>query len=194
MSWWRLRHHDLFIWLNMKPILIKLSLLLALPLCIVNAYARGTYQSEQDFLNEAFADTPPAASRLWLKQDERKIAHEIMQRKVPLRIKYWQKDKQTAWILEEIGKEKPITTGIIIQQGKIKKLRVLVFRESRGWEIRYPFFTDQFIHSGLKTTSNQLDKTIDGITGATLSVRALNKLARLALYLDQLAVSKKHDA
>ncbi|WP_340679580.1 FMN-binding protein, partial [Paraglaciecola sp.] len=31
----------------------------------------------------------------------------------------------------------------------------------------------------------QLNQHVDGITGATLSVRALNKLARIALYLHQ---------
>jgi hypothetical protein len=63
-------------------------------------------------------------------------------------------------------------------------LRVLEFRESRGWEVRYPFFTDQFGGIGLRPDL-QLDRPIDGISGATLSVRALKKLARLALYLTQ---------
>jgi hypothetical protein len=152
--------------------------------------AKGVYQNKEDFISEAFSDAPPEVSRLWLKQDERKTASNIMQRKIPLRIKHWQKDSRTAWILEEIGKEKPITTGIIIQQGKIEKLKVLIFRESRGWEVRYPFFTDQFITTRLQPTNNKLNKAIDGITGATLSVRALNKLARLALFLDQLVVRK----
>ncbi|MBE9539475.1 MAG: FMN-binding protein, partial [Proteobacteria bacterium] len=33
--------------------------------------------------------------------------------------------------------------------------------------------------------SYSLDKNIDGITGATLSVRALKKIATLALYCDR---------
>ena len=60
--------------------------------------------------------------------------------------------------------------------------KVLVFRESRGWEVRHPFFTDQFRDAGL-TGELALDRNIDGISGATLSVRALSRLARLALYL-----------
>ena len=170
-----------------------LSILALLSLSLLTSgavIAKGVYQNEEDFINEAFSDAPPEVSRLWLKQDERKTASNIMQRKIPLRIKYWQKDGRTAWILEEIGKEKPITTGIIIQQGKIEKLKVLIFRESRGWEVRYPFFTDQFITTRLQPANNKLNKAIDGITGATLSVRALNKLARLALFLDQLVVRK----
>jgi len=49
-------------------------------------------------------------------------------------------------------------------------------------EVRYPFFTDQYKDASLQK-DKQLDRTIDGISGATLSVRALTKLARLALYL-----------
>ena len=60
---------------------------------------------------------------------------------------------------------------------------VLAFRESRGWEIRYPFFTEQF--SGLTLADDgYLSGPVDGITGATLSVRATEKVARLALWLD----------
>ena len=35
------------------------------------------------------------------------------------------------------------------------------------------------------TDDLDLDKPIDGISGATLSVRALNKTARMALFFDQ---------
>ena len=45
------------------------------------------------------------------------------------------------------------------------------------------FFTRQF--QGVSLTSNdKLSKKIDGITGATLSVWALQKVARLALIFD----------
>ncbi|MFA7386537.1 MAG: FMN-binding protein [Thiohalobacteraceae bacterium] len=67
---------------------------------------------------------------------------------------------------------------------KIQLVRVLAFRESRGWEVRHSFFTDQFKRVGL-TSEGTLDGRIDGISGATLSVRVLTKLARLALVLHQ---------
>ena len=64
------------------------------------------------------------------------------------------------------------------------QMQVLIYRESHGWEVRYPFFTDQF--KGLeRDDSNNLNKKIDGISGATLSVNALTRLSKLALYLDQ---------
>jgi hypothetical protein len=86
-------------------------------------------------------------------------------------------------VLEEIGKTEPITTGIVVDQGAIARISVLIYRESRGWEVKYPFFTDQFKGATL-TAMHELDRKIDGISGATLSVRALTRLARLALLLD----------
>jgi uncharacterized protein with FMN-binding domain len=84
---------------------------------------------------------------------------------------------------EDIGKDKPITLGIVVSGNRIERVDVLAFRETRGWEIRYPFFTNQF--SGLTLAPDgYLSDSIDGITGATLSVRAVERVARLALWLD----------
>ena len=66
--------------------------------------------------------------------------------------------------------------------GKIKTAKVLEFREIRGWEIKYPAFTRQFIGASLR--GYDLDRSIDGVSGATLSVWAMTAVAKLALYLD----------
>jgi hypothetical protein len=155
--------------------------------------AGGTYQTPEDFLNEVFAGAVPAAQVLWLKDDVRETSTDIMGHRYPaIRVRYWLTGARSAWILEEIGKEQPITTGIAINNHAIERLRVLVFRESRGWEVKHPFFTDQF--PGLAITpAYQLDGPVDGISGATLSVRALKKLARLALYFHSQVV-KDNDA
>ena len=126
----------------------------------------------------------PAPKVLWLKGDLKKQVAAILGHRYPsLRIRFWQRGSRTAWILEEVGKEQPITTGIVVDQGRIERIKVLIFRESRGWEVRYPFFTDQFRGASLNERL-ELDRDIDGISGATLSVRALERLARLALFLD----------
>ncbi len=71
----------------------------------------------------------------------------------------------------------------MVLAARIERVEVLAFRESRGWEIRYPFFTSQF--SGLTLAPDgYLSQSVDGITGATLSVRAVERVARLALWLD----------
>lgn len=145
--------------------------------------ADDAYQSQDDFLLEAFSGVTPEPGVIWLKGDLKNTASDILGHPYPgLRIRYWGEVGRSAWILEEIGKVKPITVGLVVNDDGLEKIRVLAFRESRGWEVRYPFFTDQFIGIGL-TDDNDLTRPIDGISGATLSVRALKKLARLALYL-----------
>lgn len=148
-------------------------------------WARGVYQEPSAFIAQAFAGTPPQPAALWYSGAVRTQAERILGHPVAaLRERYWARDGRSAWVLEEIGKERPITVGIVVEQGRIAELKVLVFRESRGWEVRYPAFTRQFDQARL-TGEQRLDRTIDGISGATLSVRALKKLARLALFLDQ---------
>ena len=157
--------------------------------------AGGVYQKPDEFINQVFENKPPKADVLWLDEDLKKQMADILDHNYKgLRARYWQQnnatDKKSVWILDEVGKEKPITAGIVINNGQIVLLKVLVFRESRGWEVRHNFFTDQF-KSGKLENSNQLDKHIDNISGATLSVRAVSKLARIALLLDKTIQLKK---
>jgi len=81
-----------------------------------------------------------------------------------------------------------ITFGYVVKDQKIQKADVLIFRETRGWEIRYPAFTQQFI--GAKLDEKNLTKNIDGVSGATLSVYAMKATARLALFLDDYVLNK----
>jgi len=136
------------------------------------------------FLGETFGK-PPAAETLWLAGDLQPAVRGILEHDYPAaRVRYWRAGTRSAWVLNEIGKEMPITVGIVIKDGVIERVKVLVYRESRGWEVKSPVFTAQF--SGAKLNSGKkLDKQIDGISGATLSVRALNRLTRLALLLDR---------
>lgn len=155
-------------------------------------HARGLYQTAQAFLDEAFNGAIPPAQRLWLSGELAVRYREVMQEPPPQqRIRYWQHGGRTAWIMQAIGKEHPITAGFIVEEGRLQQTRVLAFRESRGWEIRYPFFTDQFRHLGLGA-KQQLDREIDGITGATLSVRAMRNMARMALVLAD-RINRHHD-
>ena len=144
----------------------------------------AVYQSNEAFLSAAFEGEPPRPAFVWLRGEIKKTVKRILGHSYAgLRVRYWKKGQRTAWILEEIGKERPITTGIVIDQGAIQRVRVLAFRESRGGEVRHSYFTRQFLEARLNS-EEKLDRHIDGITGATLSVNALKRLARLALYLD----------
>ena len=148
-----------------------------------HVFATGTYQEPAEFIQEVFSGDAPKVSKIWIKKDLKVKIYEIMGHDLGvLRLRYWEKEARTAWILEEIGKERAITAGIVVNNNKIESINVLTFRESRGWEVRYPFFTDQFSDATLKE-DKQLDRHIDGISGATLSVKAMTKMARLALLL-----------
>lgn len=145
--------------------------------------AGDVYLSAADFIDEVFSGSPPAAKAVWLtgelgEQAASVLAHPLR----TVRIRYWLQGTRSAWVLDEIGKEKNITAGFVVEQGALLQTRVLAFRESRGWEIKHAFFTDQFRGAGLQ--DERLNKMIDGISGATLSVRAMKRMARLALLLD----------
>lgn len=145
--------------------------------------ARGVYQTGDDFLAEVFSNNVPKSQVVWMKGDVRqKISNILGHNYAGLRVRYWQDEQRSAWVLEEIGKTEFITFGVVISEQKVEKVKVLAFRESRGDEIRYPAFTQQFKDAQLE--SDQLDRHIDGISGATLSVNAMTTIVKMALYLD----------
>jgi len=158
-------------------------------LCLSLALGTGGLLAKEDiylepeaFIGQSF-EGAPEAKVLWLTKETKAQIKDVFGRDYPgLRIRYWQRNDRTAWILEDIGKVKPITAGFVIEGGRMLRMRVLIYRESHGWEVRHPFFTDQFTGLELET-DNQLSKTIDGISGATLSVNALTRLSKLALFL-----------
>jgi hypothetical protein len=157
---------------------------LALAAFSLPAPAAEVYLAPEKFLADAFGGEAPKPSVLWISGATRDAVERILGHGAgALRVRYWARGDRTAWVLEEIGKTEPITTGIVVENGAISRINVLIYRESRGWEVRYPFFTDQFKGATL-TAVNELDRNIDGISGATLSVRALTRLARVALLLD----------
>ena len=161
-------------------------------LCSQLAYAAGNvYQSPEDFLEENLPGCRQQA--LWLKSDVKSQIEQLIGHPFPgVRVRYCRKDEKTAWILDEIGKTEPITSGIIVDQGRVKQVRVLVFRESRGSEVHRSAFTRQY-DSAVLDDENKLDRQIDGITGATLSVYALSRQVKLALLLDRNAREKIND-
>lgn len=159
------------------------GLLLMTPSVMAEEGKAETYQAPHVFITNAFDGKPPKPQVLWLKQDLQDEIQKIMDRRLAvLRLRYWRRDKRTAWILEEVGKEQPITAGFIVDDGKLFETNVLVYRESRGWEIKYPAFRNQFNGAALDE-ARRMDANIDGISGATLSVNAMKRMARLALFL-----------
>ena len=167
------------------PGLHAVLLLLCALIPLTPSAAKGVYQEPTDFLKEIFNGQVPSPQTLWITKDIGQGVEEILGHHLNvMRVHYWAQGSRSVWILEEVGKEQPITVGIVINAGHIEQMRVLIYRESRGDEVRQPFFLDQFKGAVLQN-DEQLDRSIDGVSGATLSTRALTKLAKLALYLDQ---------
>ena len=130
---------------------------------------------------------------LWLKNDTKARIEQLVSHPYPgVRIRYCEKEGKTAWVLDEIGKTEPITSGVIVNRGRVEQVHVLVFRESRGAEVHRGAFTRQYANAALES-DNSLDRYIDGITGATMSVSAVNRQVKLALLLDQVVREKSDD-
>jgi len=173
---------------------IALAALASTTIFAMQMSAGDAYLEPDAFLQQCFDNAVPKPSRLWVTKPLRAEARAILERDFDqLRVRYWRAGSRTVWILEEIGKERPITTGLTVDDNVLTDVRVLIYRESRGWEVRYPYFTNQFSGARL-TDENELDREIDGISGATMSVRALTKLARLALLLDRYALAESAHA
>ena len=140
------------------------------------------YLVPEAYVADAFDGRSPEQKMLWPDKSLRSELKNILGHTPSLRFKYWGADGRTVWILDEIGKDRPITAGVTIEHGRIADIKVLVFRESRGWEVKHDFFTRQFADLWLDGDQN-LSEPVDNITGATLSVKAMTRMAKAALLM-----------
>jgi len=171
------------------PITLLLSLLLFFPFHL-RANEQTEYLSTDTYISAAFVQKPATPGILWATGDIRTdIATILRRKKFPLRYRYYRQGNRTVWILNEIGKVMPITTGVTIEDRKIIDLTVLIYRESHGSEIRFPAYSNQFNNVEL-TKKRRLSKPINGISGATLSTNAMKKVSRLALYLHKIVMEE----
>ncbi len=168
----------------MNQTLAILILTLAFAACALGG--DRVYKQPSVFIKEAFGGKIPATSALKISGGVKSRAKNIMAHNYgESRVRFWKQGNRTVWILEEIGKTQPITTGFLVENGRIKSVEILIYRESHGWEVSKPFFTSQFKNASL-TSGDELSAGVRNVAGATLSVRAVTKLARLALYFDSL--------
>ena len=156
------------------------------------AFARETvHLSPPEFLDKHLPACQQKA--LWLRAPAKAEIQQLLDRPFPgARVRYCAAGGKTAWILDEIGKTESITTGIVVNRGRVERVSVLVYRESRGGEVHREAFVRQYEAAGLDP-ENRLDRYIDGITGATMSVSALNRQVSLALLLDRMARERDRD-
>ncbi len=178
---------------------VRLALCVLLATALLSSFSgmatanSGVYLSQDDFLAETYPKGVPETKVIWvageLKED---IAEALGHDYGRLRVRYWEDGERTTWVLEELGKEEMITVGITVRYGIIEKLRILIYREDRGWEVRLPFFTKQFFGIALNE-ENSLTGNVDGISGATMSVNSVKALAKVAILLDQQVQAENAD-
>lgn len=148
-----------------------------------------TYQTPEQFLAEAFGASVPPPKVLDLDANGQAKVSEVFGKpySVGKRLRYWKAGGKSAWILEDIGKQgyQITTAGFVVKAGAVDAARVLVYRESRGEQVAEASFLKQL--AGAKLAGANLDRKVDNISGATLSVQMMQRLARLALRLDSLS-------
>ncbi len=150
--------------------------------------ASDTVLDPETFLARAFDGAKPPEQTLWLDAALQQQLRPIFHHNYPqARLRYWRQGPRGAWILDDIGKEFPITAGFVVAAGQIERAQLLIYRESRGGEIRFPSFLKQF--AGQRLETGRLAPDVDGISGATLSVEAMRRMARAALILDAASIA-----
>ncbi|HET6567643.1 MAG TPA: FMN-binding protein [Rhodothermales bacterium] len=88
-----------------------------------------------------------------------------------------------AVISEEIGKYRPITFIVGIDpQFRVAKVAIMAYREDRGGEVRTPRFLYQYKGKTARDPIRTNDDILN-ISGATISVRAINSGVKRVLYL-----------
>ncbi|SEQ07879.1 FMN-binding domain-containing protein [Solimonas aquatica] len=172
-----------------------LRLLASLPLLLTQARRAEafdvytTYQTADAFVAEAFAPgAAPAPQTLMLDAARQAQVASVFGKPFPqARLRYWRAAGRSAWIFDDVGKDGyvPTTCGFVVTAGSIEHARVLIYRESRGQQVAEPSFLKQLI--GAHAAGAGLDRNVDNISGATLSVKMMQRMARTALLFDTLA-------
>ncbi|AMO69734.1 hypothetical protein DOK_15644 [gamma proteobacterium BDW918] len=177
--------------LDAEKIILLLFFLIISSLYSGNAKAfelYKTFQTPDVFLAEMFNNQVPAPTVLNLDAKAQSEIRAVFNRPFPSqRVRYWKDANKTVWVFDDIGKEGyvPTTSGFAVSNGAIETARVLIYRESRGEQVAEPSFLNQL--KGAKAAGNKLSNKVDNITGATLSVQMMERMARTALTLDTLS-------
>ena len=166
--------------------MVKLIILFTVSMLCINVSNAKISEEEVSFLNSVFKDDIPKKKRLIVKKDAQENIKKIMGDTYNKRLfSYWEKNDNKVWILNSIGKYKPITAGFVVNDCKIKSSHVIVYREAHGYEIKFPSFLLQFTDAEIDDNM-KLNLKVDNISGATLSVNSMQRMAKTALLLTKL--------
>ena len=172
------------------PRVIALLLMLGLAATVPAYEVQIRHLSQPDFLQQVFAGQEPQAGLLPLRGELRDRVTKVLGHPYRgLRLRYWHTDTTSAWIIDEKSKDMPMTVGVAVGPAGIVDLEILVYREPRGGEVHQAFFRHQYRGMTLNH-DDTLAGQVDGITGATLSVDATNRVAAMALVLHQAVMDR----
>ena len=143
------------------------------------------YLTKKEALEIAFPGADAIdKERKWLTDEQKKAIAKISLLEITeIRFTFYvgkKNGKPMGYMLIDhiIGKSFPITFMTVLNvDGTVRDVEILVYREPRGWEVRFPSFMSQFF--GMNAQSDFRD--INSITGATLSVRAITKGVKKAV-------------
>lgn len=167
--------------------MLRVLILITLVAASLSGMAATTvYQKPSDFIRSVCGGSIPTTRTLTLTASHQSKIRRLMGHEYrPSKVRYWMSGRRMVVILEEVGKTQPITTGFVVNGGKIELVKMLIYRETIGAEVRRTSFTNQF--KGATIGSNgKLTRRINNIAGATLSTRAFMEMGRVAVYLDQI--------
>lgn len=155
------------------------------PALAISGYDETEFMTVDAFLSQVYGDSLPGMTLLPLRGDLRdQVETALGHGYRGLRLRYWQQGGVTTWIIDEKSKDMPMTLAVAVGPAGITHLNVLVYREPRGGEVHQAFFRQQFVGITLRHDLS-LSREVDGITGATLSVDAISRVAAMALLLHQ---------
>ena len=179
-------------------VLGQLIIFLTLPALSVaeeKKFELSVYLTKKQALEIAFPGADSVdQKKIWLTDDQRVAIGQIILEKIEdQRITYYagkKADKPMGYMVIDhvIGKSFPMTFMVVLNlDGTVRNVEIMVYREPRGWEVKYKFFLIQFF--GRNADSDFRD--INSITGATLSVRAMTKGVRKAVAAFKVLVLEK---
>lgn len=171
----------------------KLSIIAAILVALgtVSASAQSTFKPAErvytrtsDYVKSFFNGNTPKKATVWVIGDLRDNINNVINGadSTPVRYRYWREGNRTLWVLDSVARTMPITAGVVVEDGKILDVSVLTYRETRGHEVQGRHHRVQYVGSGI-TSDNRLTNPINGISGSTLSVNSMKRMARIALLL-----------
>tara|TARA_B100001013_G_scaffold286511_1_gene186323 strand:- start:384 stop:911 length:528 start_codon:yes stop_codon:yes gene_type:complete len=136
----------------------------------------------EEYLFNLYSDSTDIRMNIFKldKGVKKKVENQVKQRFYRDKLYYWtisQGDTTIAYAFLDnvLGKSMPITFLVILNiNGDIINANVIKYREAYGGEVGNKGWLQQFINSN-KNSSYTIGKDIDGISGATISVKSMAK-------------------